>query len=260
MAAAFFVGTSIASAQTDAPAILPSGIYEYRLSSPDAPVTDGKVMVTRDAAGVTVETKGLVSGSSSFTIPGRGTTYSGWNMYYESRLNALPSWDPVSFMLERRPNEGRTELAGLRFAQGHFTALRFSSRRPTEIALQPETTHAIVIDGLNFAGAFVVPAAIAAWGSAAPVTVIDALGARAATATCAPATIERPRDVPEGDAVIQCDPKQGTFWYDRATAIPDVIDWPDQHVRIVRVHPKTPPAATPSTPAPAPSAAPSPSA
>jgi hypothetical protein len=260
MAAAFFASTSIAPAQSNAPEILPSGTYEYMLSSPDAPVTNGKVTVTRTPAGVTVETKGLVSGSSSFTVPGRGTTYSGWNLYYHSELNALPTWDPVSFLLERRPNEGGAELAGLRFAQGHITA--FLNRRggSRDIALQPETTHAIVIDGLNFAGAFVVPAAIAAWGSAAPVSVIDALAGRATTATCAPVTIERPRDVPEGDAVIRCDPKQGTYWYDPATELPDVIDWPDQRVRIVRVHPRAPRAATPGTPAPAPSAPPSPSA
>jgi hypothetical protein len=223
------VSTSAPSAAAQAPA---PGDYLYNVVVRGLRDTDGHVVVTW-APLLTAMSETTFEFSSTYLIAGSAVPqFSYSRTYYASRVMLDASGLPAAFTTETRPDRGwRFYGSGKLNADG--TMQLAGSRRGTFSTSTP-TARWVTMNGLGFAGAFLLPYEFQA-AQGAPL-MLASTETGVTPYTCVQGGVDHPKDVAAADVAIHCTGgrEDATIWYDPATLVPDKIEIPSERATLMR--------------------------
>ena len=193
----------------------------------------GHVDVATTAGGSSVTAKTTLQFVSTYLIAGSVTPQFAYSQtYYASTLRLSADAQPLALSLEIRPDAGRRTYASASLGAGGVTIGGFRSR---SLAAAPGSDRWVTVDGINFAGAFTLPASVLA-AHDRPITIYSALRGVAEPYVCTNVPTTHPKDAPANDGYLHCEggKNDATVWYDPDTLIPDKIELPYERATFFR--------------------------
>jgi hypothetical protein len=212
--------------------LLPEGNYPYKVTVRGVGDADGHVVVQR-APNVSAMSETTLQYSSTYLVPGSATPQFVFSRtYYASRVALDDSALPAAFSTEIRPDRG-WRFYGLGKLNADGTMQLVGNRRGT-FTLPAPSTRWVTLNGLGFAGAFLLPYEFQAAQGAALTLASTETGI--SPYACTQGRVDRPKDVPVADVALHCTGgrEDVTVWYDPATLVPDKIEIPVERATLMR--------------------------
>lgn len=207
-----------------APALAP-GTYRFNATYQGAPVGGSTLTVTRDASGTTIK-ESATGSAGGLDFAATATLVLGADLaptLYDGKYKVMGQDADASVNLTPTTATVKSSAA----AGG-----------PQTFALDPQSSHFVIIEPGLVSGFFALPAQMQTWSGATVSAIAPAYSREVpitpeAAASPAPT---RPNGVPAGDVPLSVGGHLPfTIWYDPTTLVPDEIVVPSQNATATRV-------------------------